>query len=147
MKRPLRNAFLVILILIGLTAATATFLIDRNISSTELVKVEDVSGIRFEVEDTSNDTFAKDEAVSVYAKRSVSDGMWFFPSWRNRRTLIFRYDPGRPDNPLPLITHPSQTTILISVPEVSSIIFQNQTWENISVSYEIGKVDYPAAMK
>lgn len=111
------------------------------------LKIEGASGYTFEVEDTTCTTLGTDEAISVYARKAVPRGTWGFSGWRNQRTLLFRYDPGRPDNPLPLITHPSQTTILISIPEVSSIVFQNQKWENMSVNYEIGRVEYPTATK
>jgi hypothetical protein len=113
----------------------------------ERLKIEDPAGFIFEVVDESCDTLAKDESISVYAKKAVSNGVWGFASWRNQRTLLFRYDPGRPDNPLPSIKLPSQTTILISIPEVSSIVYQNRKWENMSVNYEIGKVDYPPKSK
>jgi len=111
------------------------------------LKTEDPSGYIFEVEDTTCDILAKDEAISVYARKVDPKGPWVLSGWRNQRTLLFRYDPGRWDNPLPSITHLSQSTILISVPEVSSIDYQNRKWANMSVNYEIGRVDYPAASK
>lgn|GEM_PF-2896788 len=124
------------------------FAYTRNACQTETrQRIDDPSGFVFEVVDESCDTLAKDEAISVYARKAVSKGTWGFFGWRNQRTLLFRYDPGRPDNPLPSIKHPSQTTILISIPEVSSIVYQNRKWENMSVNYEIGRVDYPSATK
>jgi hypothetical protein len=111
--------------------------------SEETVKVEELAGLRFEVTYLSCDTIAKDEAIRVYAEATASDGSWFFSKWRNRRTLLFRYDPGRADAPLPSISCPSQNTILISVPAVSSIDYQNRKWVNMTVNYQIGQVDYP----
>lgn len=111
------------------------------------LKIEDPSGFIFEVEDTTCHAFASDESVSVYARKVTPKGAWAFRDWRNQRTLLFRYDPGRSDNPLPSITRPSQSTILISIPEVSSISQQNRRWENMSVNYEIGRVDYPGSSR
>ncbi len=113
----------------------------------EKLKVEDAAGFRFEVEYKSCDTLAKDEAISVYATKVASKGAGLLSRWRNQRTLLFRYDPGRWDNPLPSITRPSQSAILISIPEVSSIGYQNREWEKISVNYAIGRVDYPTPPK
>jgi hypothetical protein len=113
----------------------------------ERLKIADPAGFRFEVEYKSCDTLAKEEFISVYAVRVPSKMAGLFPKWREQRTLLFRYDPGRWDNPLPSITRPSQSEILISLPEVSSIGYQNRKWEKMSVDYVIGRVDYPAASK
>lgn len=119
------------------------FLIRRNACSTEVLQTVNLSDVRFEIESASCDLIAKDEVVNVYAMRATQTGSWPFSNlWRNKR-LIFRYDPGRGDTQSPTITHPSQSEIRISVPEVSSIILQSHNWENISISYEIGKVYYP----
>jgi hypothetical protein len=113
----------------------------------ERLKIDDPAGLRFEVEYKSCDTLAKDEAISVYATKIASKGAGLFSRWRDQRTLLFRYDPGRWDNPLPSITRPSQSAILISIPEVSSIGYQNREWEKMSVNYAIGRVDYPTPAK
>jgi hypothetical protein len=114
--------------------------------SEERLKVEELSGVRFEVTYLSCDTLAKDEAIRVYAERMAPDGAWF-SKWRTKRTLLLRYDPGREDSPLPVIVRTSQSTILISIPEVSSISQQDQEWDGMSVKYNIGQVDYPATGK
>jgi hypothetical protein len=125
-----------------------TGLNDPNACISEQLKtIPDLSGTKVDIVYTNCDTLAKQEDVSVYFSPAVVKGKSWFAKWTNRRTLVFRYDPGRPDNPLPSITHPSQSTILISIPEVSSIFYQNRKWENISVNYEIGRVDYPPATK
>jgi hypothetical protein len=115
--------------------------------STERVREISLSNLRFEPEDTSCDVLAKDEAIRVYVRDTVLDKGWFFAKWRNERTLLLRYDPGVPDNAIPSITRPNQSTILISIPEVSSIEYQSSYWENTSINYEIGKVDYPSSPK
>jgi len=131
------------------TVLTAIRFVGNRIAchTEEKLKIEDASGFIFEVEDTTCHTLAADENVSVYARRVTPKGAWALPDWRNRRTLLFRYDPGRWDNPLPSITRPSQSTIRISIPEVSSIVRQNRKWQNMSVDYDIGRVDYPATSK
>lgn len=111
--------------------------------SEERLKVEELSGVRIEVTYLSCDTLAKDEAIRVYAERMAFDGAWF-PKWRNKRTLLFRYDPAREDSPLPTIVRTSQSTILISIPEVSSISQESREWAGMSVKYDIGKIDYPS---
>jgi hypothetical protein len=103
--------------------------------------------LKFEVTYLSCDTLAKDEAIRVYAETTTSDRAWFFEKWRHQRTLLFRYDPGRPDSPLPSITRPNPSTILISIPEVSSIDEQNHKWSNMTINYQIGRVDYPSLPK
>jgi len=113
----------------------------------EKLKVVELSGVRFEVTYLSCDTLAKDEAIRVYAETTAAEGAWFFPNQRKHRTLLFRYDPMRVDSPLPTITRPSQSTILISIPEVSEINYQNRKWENISIDYAVGRVEYPPATK
>jgi hypothetical protein len=113
----------------------------------ERLTIDDPAGFTFEVEYKSCDTLAKDEVISVYATKVASKGVGLFSRWRDQRTLLFRYDPGRWDNPLPSITRPSRSAILISVPEVSSIGYQNREWEKMSVNYAIGRVDYPTASK
>jgi hypothetical protein len=105
----------------------------------------DLPGVRFEVESASCDLIAKDEVVNVYAMKATGKRLWPFSNWGRDRTLIFRYDPGRDDDPLPSITRPYQSAIHISIPEVSSIAVQNRQWENMSISYEIGKIYYPAS--
>ena len=109
----------------------------------ERLKVDDLSGFRFEVEYKNCDTLAKEESISVYATKIASEGSGFLSKWRDQRTLLFRYDPGRWDNPLPAVTRPSRSEILISIPEVSSIGYQNHKWEKMSVNYAIDRVDYP----
>jgi hypothetical protein len=113
----------------------------------ERLKIDDPAGFRLEVEYKSCDTLAKEESISVYATKGPFKSAGLFSRWRDQRTLLFRYDPGRWDNPLPSITRPSQSEILIAVPEVSSIEYQNRGWEKMSVNYAIGRVDYPTASK
>jgi hypothetical protein len=122
-------------------------LIHLSCTTEERFRIENLSGVSFEVTDTSCDTLAKDENIRIYARKVDPIGAGIFSRWRNQKRLIFRYDPGSSDNPLPSITRPSQLTILISIPAVSSISEQEHEWENMSVNYDIGHVDYPGASK
>jgi len=134
--------------LISATCLAVRFGLTRMVCGTEeKLRVEELSGLRFEVTYLSCDTLAKDEAIRVYAETTAPDRAWFFRNWRNQRTLLFRYDPEREDSPLPIITRPSQSTIRISIPEVSSVSYQNRKWANMSVDYDIGRVDYPTVSK
>jgi hypothetical protein len=136
--------------ILGLGAICATLLIvwdgiRRTVCQTSVLEVVNVPGIRFDVEGQDCDVIAKDEAVYVYAKKTGSQEAWIFPKWRDRRTLLFQYDPGNLDtSPLPSITSASQSAILISIPEVSSVEYQKTRWDKVSIVYKIGKVDYPA---
>lgn len=106
--------------------------------SDQLENLPDVSGLRLEVEYTNCDTLAKDEAVSVYvseAHQGARDS--------NRRTLVFRYDPGGVQNQPPAITASGNHRILISVPEVSSISVQRRKWREVAIDYNIKKNMYP----
>lgn len=109
----------------------------------ELPKIEDSYGPTFEFEDTTCNTFGSDQQIRVYARKRAPKGTWAFLDWRHPRTLLFRYDPGSSDDSLPSITRPSQSSILISIPRVSSIVYQNREWEGMSINYDVGRVDYP----
>jgi hypothetical protein len=107
--------------------------------------IPDLSGIKVEVVYTNCDTLAKEESISIYLSRAKKES--WFAKWRNHRTLVFSYDPARSDSPLPSVTRPSDSTVLISVPEISSVIHQSRNWQNISIAYNLGKVDYPTNPK
>ena len=57
----------------------------------------------------------------------------------NHRTLVLRYDAGRPSDP-PAIDSPDKDRILISIPEVSSVGLQHQKWRDISIDSKIDRV-------
>jgi hypothetical protein len=138
--------FVAALLFIAAAFLTIRFAVPRfTCQAEERLRIDDPAGFRLEVEYKNCDTLAKEESISVYATKVASESSGLFSRWRDQRTLLFRYDPGRWDSPLPSITRPSQSEILISVPEVSSIGYQNREWEKMSVNYAIGRVDYPMA--
>lgn len=114
-----------------------TGLIPSDACVTEDVKsIADLSGMKFTIEYTNCDAFVKDEAVSVYVAQAERVGDSWFAKWANRRTLVFRYDPGS-KNPLPSVQAIGKDRILISVPEVSSVIRQRRKWRSVSIDYKI----------
>lgn len=117
------------------------FLVNRiSCTTEEKIKIDNLSGVSIEVTDTICDTIAKDENIRVYVRKVDPEGAGLLSRWRNQRTLLFRYDPGSYDNPLPSVTRPSQSMILISIPIVGEIIEQRHQWESIAINYEIGRV-------
>ncbi len=142
-------AVLVLVSGVGYVFMRLTGVVEPNACiSEEKMTIPDLSGAKVEVFYTNCDTMVKDEAISIYFSRAAAKEKSWFAGWRNHRRLVFRYDPGgKSDSPLPSITNPSKSTILISVPEVSSVIYQSRNWESMSIAYEIGKVYYPVNSK
>ena len=117
---------------------------DSNACATEqLTTIPDLAGIKFETTYTSCDTLVKTEAVSVYASRAAAGGESWLSRWRNRKALLFRYDPGRWDNPPPSIRVAGKGRIVISIPQVSSVMFQSRRWRDVSIDYDIGRIGPP----
>jgi len=109
--------------------------------------IPNLSGTKIEIVYVNCDTLAKDEAINIYfSPANTQTGSWFAKG-QSRRALVFSYDPGRPDNSVPSITHPADSAILISIPEVSSVSRQDRSWRGMSIEYAIGKVDYAANPK
>ena len=108
---------------------------DPNACLTEThKKIIDLSGLDFEISETNCDVIAKEDWVDVSVARTGWGG----------KTLLFRYDPGHPDNPLPTISRPDPRTIHIAIPWVSEILLRQYTWQGMAVTYDIGRVEYPA---
>lgn len=114
----------------------------------EILTIENLSGVTFEVEYENCDTLAKEEFMNVYATK-IDPAAGVLQRWKNRRTreLIFSYDPSRYDDPAPSITRPSQSRIQISIPRISSIVYQKREWAGMSVSYDIRHIEYPETPK
>jgi hypothetical protein len=111
-----------------------------NISETMLV-LNDVNGAGFEVIYTNSDTLAKEEWVNVYVYDSGSRSTWL-NRLMHRKTLLFSYDPGYPAL-TPRIEAAGPGNVRISIPRVSSVLYQGHQWKGLSVDYQIAKVDYP----
>jgi hypothetical protein len=148
LKKPVRyfvRAAVAVCLIFAMCLAVRFGLRRMACGTEEKLKVEELPGLKFEVTYLSCDVLAKDEAIRVYAETTAPDRAWFFPGWRNQRTLLFSYDPENESGPLPTITRQSPSTILISVPEVSSISYQSRKWAKMSIDYSIGRVEYPSS--
>jgi hypothetical protein len=106
-------------------------------------KIANLSGADFEITYTNCDTLAKSEFVSVYVSRAKVSDEPFYSRWREKKTLLFRYDPWTADGPFPVISPSGPKRISISVPKVSHIFLKGRSWNGISVDYQIGHVEYP----
>jgi hypothetical protein len=107
------------------------------------MKIANLSGIAVEVTYTNCDVIGKTEFVSVYASPAIGRGEPLFSRMLNRRTLIFRYDPGKTEDLLPSMKAAGDNRIIISNPDVSSIFYQSRKWKTVTIDYEIGHIDYP----
>jgi hypothetical protein len=107
--------------------------------SEERMSIPNLSDMEFKVIYTNCDIFE----VSVYVRRAARNGESFPARWLNRRTLLFSYDAERWDDPPPSIKASDSNRILISIPKVSSVLFQRRNLRNVSIDYNIGRVYYP----
>jgi len=114
-------------------AIAAIFLWSHSACFTQVRhRISNLSGLDFEISETMCHTLVVDDAISVFA--SHPDG--------RERILLFKYDPGG-DVPLPVITSAPPRKIKISVPWISSIQVRRQTWDDLTIEYDIGRIDYP----
>lgn len=105
-----------------------------------VMDIPDVDGAEIHVTDTLVDAIAHYEYVSIYISRPRES---LFTRLIHGKTLLFRYDPGSYDAPLPTITSFGSTQVEIEIPHVSSIFFQRKGWRGLTVDYQIGQIDYP----
>jgi hypothetical protein len=103
--------------------------------------VTNVEGTDFEVTFTKLDAITNREYVSVFADKTGTG-----PKPAGKRdedeALLFRYDPSEETGALPLIKSAGPKKVLISIPRVSSILFQRRLWNGLSVDYDIGVVEH-----
>jgi hypothetical protein len=90
------------------------------------------AGMTIEMALTNCDLIAKWERVVVVARQRGN----------LRKTRLFEYDPPL-DMPFPQITFSGNNDLLISIPEIGSVIFQRDRWSGHRISYDIGKIYYP----
>ena len=100
-----------------------------------------VGRAEFYAVDTNCDALAKEEFVEVYAYRNDANSL--LPRWLRRRSIVFVYDPGDDQNPLPAIQSGGPNRVKIKVPKVSSVLFKRDIWDGSQIEYEFGKVIYP----
>lgn len=109
----------------------------------ELASIPSVSGVSFKITYTNCDVLAKHESIGIYASETPSRGGLWFGRWLHRDTLMFSYDPSGRDNSLPSVKSLGRNRVLISVPEVSAVLFQRREWQKVSIDYTIGRTTYP----
>ena len=88
-------------------------------------------GLRFQISETDCSTLGEDASISVYGLNEKGGS----------RTLLFKYGPSR--DVLPTVEVRGQDRILISIPVVSDVVFQERQWMNRRIDYAIGHIDYP----
>ena len=129
----------VILVVIGAIPNGASF-------TNDLMTVPNLSGMEFKIIYTGRaHLFVTDYAISIYVRRAAVKGESLLARWSNRQTLLLSYDPvgSGYDGPLPSIEVHGNDKILISIPRVSQVFFQSRKWQNASIDYNIGHIDYP----
>jgi hypothetical protein len=99
-----------------------------------LETVHNVAGFDFEISETDCSTLGEDSSISVFAFKPGQTG----------KTLLFKYGPAGV-NPMPVITSVDPHTVQISVPRISDLILRRDSWEGLSINYNIGIIDYPSS--
>jgi hypothetical protein len=124
--------------------ATGTIYLPGARYTEERMTLPNLSGMEFKIIYTTRARlFVTDYAINVYVRRAAVKEESLFARWSNRKTLLFRYDPENYDSPLPSIQAPGDDRILISIPRVSQVYFQSRKWGNVTIDYDIRKIDNP----
>jgi hypothetical protein len=89
-----------------------------------------LSGFDFETSETS---CFHDLAVSVFVAKVGEQ----------KKTLLFKYAPIYVE-PYPTITSIGEHAVQISVSSVSSLFCRRDKWDDLTVKYDIGAVEYPS---
>jgi len=95
--------------------------------------ITDLAGLDFTIRETACAGLGSSDRIDVSVARTGRGG----------KTLLFQYDPGGYPGPLPVISRPDPRTIHIAIPRVSEILLRQDTWQGMSVTYDIGHVTYP----
>jgi hypothetical protein len=126
---PLGSAYL-ILASVGLAPTPYTCITETR------KKIPNLSGFDFEITETDCSTLGEDASISVFVSKAGG----------NTKTLIFKYGPAV-DGLLPSIVMHNEGNLSISIPIVSDVVFQEHKWQNISIAYNIGHIDYQDVKK
>jgi hypothetical protein len=89
-----------------------------------------LSGFDFDISETS---CFFDPAVSVFISKAGEQ----------KKTLLFKYFPLY-IGPYPTITSIGEHAVQISVSRVSSLFCRRDKWDDLTVKYDIGTVEYPS---
>src|SRR6266446_1251074 len=102
-------------------------------------KIINLSGFDFEMRETDCSTLVKDASVSVFIAKTGEQ----------KKTLLFKYDPvlqyeqGVYRTVLPSVRFTAPGVLSIAISKVSTVFFQHDIWESLSIDYDIGLIIYP----
>lgn len=105
-----------------------------------LREISNLSGYDFKITETNCDLLAKDDAIRVFIS----------PTGKHQDALLFQFDPvylRGEGYVMPTITVSDEGNVSMSVREVASIAVQKPRWQNISIEYDIGRIQYPNVKK
>src|SRR5260221_472551 len=97
-------------------------------------KIENPSGLRFEISETDCSAMAHTSSVSVFVSETGASG----------RDLLFKFDPVDYDyDALPGITVTYDDHIEIRIASLDDIDLQEREWRKYKIDYFIGHINYP----
>jgi hypothetical protein len=98
-----------------------------------LEKFSNLSGFDFEVSYKDCDIIATPVWIDVFVTKGS----------HTPKTLLLEYVPV--GQGLPAIELVGANAVRMSVPRISSLSYRKDSWENLSIDYDIGIVDYPTS--
>lgn len=145
----LRKVYVLTAIIITASVATWYFLSMMGIfpwfgttNTKTVMQIKNLSGYDYDIVDTTVDSIAKWEYISIYLSKSRkvhgNPLLYFY----DKKSLIFRYDPGM-SNTLPLITSTGPNNVTISISSTSSVFVQLRKLGKLSINYDIGRIIFP----
>jgi hypothetical protein len=131
----LKDALIALSIGVGLPCAPVLLLLWLVTAgaclTTPLQRFSNVAGFTFDVSYKNCDLIAKEEWIAVL----VSRGRF------THKTLLLEYVPSRHE--LPVIAAVGANSVRISVARISSLSFRRDQWQQLSIKYDFGVIDYP----
>ena len=96
-----------------------------------LGKIDNAVSYDFEISNTTFKTLASDDAIAIFISCTS----------QSEKTALFKYDPGNAE--LPIIDVVEPRTVVVSVRRSSSVYFRKHRWEDVSIRYDLGHIQYP----
>jgi len=94
-------------------------------------QIKDLGGFDIEVRETNCDVLAKEEWADV----SIAE-----KGGKQKMEVIFRYVPTSNPDVQPTLRMPSPGNLLISIPVVSSVTLQRDSWRSLLIDYDIERI-------
>jgi hypothetical protein len=133
--RTVADGLIAVAIGVAFTVLPVAFLFWLIIASTcrteKVKKFYNMSGYNFEVTHTDCDAIAKWHFIDVLVAKGGS----------TRQTVLLEYVPAV--EALPVIKLVGAKAFRISIPRISSLRLRRDRWENLSLDYDIGSIEYP----